>query len=232
MNTPYLRGDIDWEGMPAHMKGLPIDHRGYPVPYFVAWDDDKKIWEFRATDERKWVTAATQSRCWICGQHVGVHKTFVIGPMCGVNRNTAEPGSHAECALWAVKNCPFLVRPNMVRREDEDLIAKSHAKGIMITRNPEVTLLWCTKSWRVHLDMNNSPMIRLGDPETVSFWKEGRTATREEILTSIRTGLPAIEEHITENYERRMLQQSLDYMMTLIPKENAHGQETSAPTTP
>jgi hypothetical protein len=211
------RADLDWAGIPDQMKGLPIDHRGYPVPFFVPFDVEKQVWEFRATSEEKWIKAVTESRCWICGQHCGVRKTFVIGPMCGVNRNTAEPGSHPDCALWAVKNCPFLSRPNMVRREDEDLMAKSHEKGVMIMRNPEVTLLWVTKIWHVHLDQNRSPMIRLGDPEALSFWKEQRAATRDEILESLRTGMPNLLKYATDPTELRVLNRAYDRMLALLP---------------
>ena len=59
-----------------------------------------------------------EKRCWVCGDPLGVHLTFPIGPMCALNRTISEPPSHHECASWSARNCPFLSRPHMVRRED------------------------------------------------------------------------------------------------------------------
>ena len=60
------------------------------------------------------------SKCWLCGQTLGKHMTFPIGPMCAITRTTAEPPSHLACAEYAVKACPFLSQPRM-RRNERDL---------------------------------------------------------------------------------------------------------------
>jgi len=99
----------DLPPQPERMKGQPEDARGFPVPWFVAWKDGAPI--FQAADARKWAKAVKEKRCWLCGKTLGVHHAFVIGPMCGVNRVTAEPPSHRECAEYALKACPFLSRP-------------------------------------------------------------------------------------------------------------------------
>jgi hypothetical protein len=39
------------ESLPVRLQGLPIDERGYPVPWFVAWENGKP--EFRAMDPLK-----------------------------------------------------------------------------------------------------------------------------------------------------------------------------------
>ena len=83
------------------MKDLPIDSRGYPVPWFVAWVDG--IPEFRASDGEKFYLAIKKDLCWVCGNKLGAFKTFVSGPMCGINRNTAEPPCHLDCAEWSAK---------------------------------------------------------------------------------------------------------------------------------
>ena len=64
-NTTTLRPELDAAGMPDRMKLLPIDDRGYPVPWFVDWIDGKP--EFRAMDPTKWRRAVTEQRCWTCG---------------------------------------------------------------------------------------------------------------------------------------------------------------------
>src|SRR5439155_15335159 len=103
--------------LPERIKALPVDERGYPIPWFVDYVNGKP--EFRAMDQHKWVRALKEKLCWVCGQPLGRMMTFVAGCMCGINRTSAEPPSHYDCALWSAKNCPFLNNPDMVRREDE-----------------------------------------------------------------------------------------------------------------
>lgn len=186
-----IRPELDAVGMPARMRALPLDDRGYPVPWFVAWVDGKP--EFRAMDARKFRDAVKHGRCWVCGEKLGKWKTFVIGPMCAVNRTTAEPPSHTDCAIWSAKNCPFLTRPHMVRREDEFSRDPDHAPaGHMITRNPGVALVWTTRGYFIQRDSHGQPLIEVGDPDDVLWFCEGRPATRAEVQHSIETGLPLL----------------------------------------
>jgi hypothetical protein len=192
-DTTTLRPTIDYARMPERIKRLPIDPaRGFPVPWFVEWIDG--VPEFRAADARKFVAAITEHRCWVCGDVLGHHRIFTIGPMCGLNRTTSEPPSHVECAEWSVKNCPFLSRPKMVRREDEELLNNATMAGIPLMRNPGVTLLWWTAKYDVFTPPTGGRLIHIGDPERVAWYAEGRLATRAEVLRSIETGMPALRE--------------------------------------
>src|SRR6267154_1896953 len=103
-----------WNG-PKRSAELPRDERGYPVPWFVEWIDGKP--DFRVMDSDKLVEAIKYKRCWVCGGPLGHYKVFTIGPMCMVNRTSAEPPSHRDCAEFSVRNCPFLTTPDMHRRE-------------------------------------------------------------------------------------------------------------------
>lgn len=177
------------QDLPKRMTELPVDKRGYPVPWFVAWVNGEP--EFRAMDQEKWIRAVKQRLCWVCGQSMGVYKTFVLGPMCGINRTSSEPPSHLECAEWSARNCPFLSNPTQVRREGEGINLVESA-GFALARNPGVTLLWTTKTYSIFDDGKGKPLIHIGEPEHVIWYAEGRQATRAEILTSIETGMPAL----------------------------------------
>ena len=50
---------------PARIKALPVDHRGFPVPWFVQWYDDTP--NFLVVDHRKLRPAVEKRLCWICG---------------------------------------------------------------------------------------------------------------------------------------------------------------------
>lgn len=189
--------------LPPRMRALPVDERGYPVPYFVEWIDEKP--DFRVADQRKLAACIYYKRCWICGAPLGQYKAFVIGPMCAVNRVSAEPPSHIECAKFAAQACPFLAHPKAIRREANLPADRIPASGITIARNPGVALVWVT---RRH-SMFNAPggvLFDIGEPEDTFWYAEGRLASREEVRGSVESGLPALYELAHRDSEAAVLE--------------------------
>lgn len=139
-------------------------------------------------------------RCWICGHTRGSFASFVIGPMCAVNRVSSEPPSHRDCAIYAAQVCPFLTRPKMKRNEkgleadcyNEDGSMKVTG-GYSIKRNPGVTLVWTTRDWEV-IRVHNGYLIQVGDPTETLWFAKGQPATRQEVMDSIDSGLPLLAE--------------------------------------
>lgn len=174
------------------MRLLLVDDRGYPVPWFVATVDGKP--EFRVADGRKRGIAMSEGKCWVCGRLMLGTRTYVVGPMCTVTRTTVEPPCHPDCAEYSARACPFLSKPQMVRR-DNDLPEGTDSPGHMIRRNPGVTALWTTGERHLSRfpDGNGGVLLRLPEPSAVSWWREGRPATREEARAAIESGLPLLE---------------------------------------
>ena len=209
------------EGMPplpARMQSLPIDDRGYPVPYFVAWLDGKP--DFRVTDPRKWMRCYREQRCWVCGDVVGKYKTFVIGPMCAVNRTTAEPPCHVECAVFSATACPFLTLPKAQRREANLPTNTKDMPGVGLLRNPGVTCLWTTLQFEA-FKVDNGVLIRLGDPTSVAWYAEKQHANRTQVLASIDSGMPILRKMAEEEGPQSiaMLDQYYQRMLPLLPTE-------------
>lgn len=176
---------------PDRIKALPTDHRGFPVPWFVARIDGKP--DFRVIGPGRIEAAVRGHRCWICGRRTGLYKAFVIGPMCAVNRVAPEPPSHRQCATFAAKACPFLALPKMRRNENGLPDEASAPAGVMIKRNPGVALVWVTTAYTV-VEAGEGLLFDVGEPASVHWYAEGREATRDEVVTSIRTGLPLLED--------------------------------------
>jgi hypothetical protein len=176
--------------LPVRMSHLKIEDRGYPVPWFVAWFDGKP--DFRVMDGDKLVQAVKYKKCWVCGEPLGRKFTFCIGPMCAINRTIAEPPSHHECVDFSARACPFLTLPKAHRREANLPDGKWSPTGLK--RNPGVVLLWTTDSYRTFRGEGKEILFRIGDPLALHWISEGRTATREEILESINSGLPLLRE--------------------------------------
>ncbi len=177
--------------LPARMQTLKVDARGYPVPWFVQWIDGKP--DFRVMDGDKLVEAVRFKKCWVCGSPLGRWFTFVIGPMCAINRTIGEPPSHFECVDFSARACPFLTLPKAQRRESS-LPAEGQWSPSGLKRNPGVVLLWTTNSYRVIHGEAGEYLFRLGDPRQLVWMAQGRIATRKEILDSIVSGLPLLRE--------------------------------------
>lgn len=192
--THVLRPPYDRATMPPSMARLPIDGRGYPIPWFV--DRKAPLFngypDFRIMDGKHLKIAIRERRCWICGDKIMTPEAvFVAGPMCGVNRTSAEPPNHRPCAEWAAKACPFLAIPKRIRDERE-LPANTSVAGVGIKRNPGVVMLWTSRNYSTWKPEGHGVLFEIGDPVRVDWLCEGREATRAEVMHSVETGLPLL----------------------------------------
>jgi hypothetical protein len=199
---------------PDRIAKLPIAKNGYPVPFFVSWVDGEP--EFRAADSVKMVKAVNEKRCWVCGQHLGKTLAFLLGPMCTINRVVSEPPSHPECADYSVRACPFLSKPQMVRRDNDLPDGTIPPPGLAIMRNPACIAIWTTLSFEI-VPQSRGFLFGVGDPLSVAWWKESRLATREDVIDSVTTGLPVLMEQAQKDGPQavrllaKMCQQALQH---------------------
>lgn len=187
MNTTTTTMRPELPPLPPKMANVPIDERGYPVPWFVELIDGKP--DHRIMSTLKLRLAVTEGRCWMCGEPLGVFKSFVIGPMCIITRCSAEPPSHLECARYACAACPFLTRPHAHRRQ-AGLPEHMEMAGNGILRNPGVTCLWTTRrhqayrAGRGQTQGHGGVLFEIGAPSSTEWYAEGRQATRAEVDAS------------------------------------------------
>jgi hypothetical protein len=194
--------------MPDRFKKLPINDKGFPIPAFVAWlaaDGQNYLpantygakRDFRIIDPHYMDGCYRFHRCWLCNEPLGRHRVFAIGPMCVVNRVTMEPPSHRDCAEYAVRACPFLSQPKMVRNE-KNMPIDRRAPGLMIERNPGVTCLYETETYKRFTALGGK-LCELGEPKRIEWWAEGRIATRAEVSASIDSGMPLLMREATKD---------------------------------
>jgi hypothetical protein len=183
-------------GIVPRIAALPRNKAGYPIPWFVAFIDGKP--DFRVIRRGGIHYALRMKICWVCGCSFlrQEDRAFVIGPMCAVNRVSAEPPSHRECAVYSAMACPFLSVPNMIRRERHLPEGTACPAGISIRRNPGVALVWITgyRSWKTFPDDDGGTLFNIGEPKEALWFARGREATRAEVLASIGTGMPILAE--------------------------------------
>jgi hypothetical protein len=183
MSTRY-RHDLPL--LPFRMRDLPVDRRGYPVPWF-ATEVRHGEYDLRYADPEKAVRALREALCWICGKLIVRTMSFVVGPACVISRTTAEPGSHVECAAFAVQACPFLtqreVRRNTAPHDPAgELVAPP---GIMNTHQPGVCVVWRARTASTFDDGSGGTLIKVGAPLQVDWYTAGRFATRDEALAGL-----------------------------------------------
>lgn len=217
--------------LPKRMRSLPTTRGGVPVPWFVIWLDGEGEAqretgpgegrpEFRIVGTDRFARAVRSGLCWICGKRLETLQSFVLGPMCGVNRTSSEPPSHPDCAEFAARVCPFLSDPTAVRREGglESSVAPA---GVMLRRNPGVALVWTVRrgEWRLFPDEQGRPLIDIGEPVRADWWVRGERATREEVEASVEAGLPALRAMTESPDERIVLASQVAIARRFYPRE-------------
>lgn len=182
---------------PDRIRRLPRDARGYPIPKFVKWLADAETGqlrpEFRIIDNEHMRRCTEHNLCWVCGGHMGVHKTFVIGVLSSVSGASGEPPSHRDCAEFAVQACPYLANPTAQRTLDDSKHGTVPLPG-SVDYKGSVNLTWTTQRYAVH-QYGGGIIFLIGQPESVTWWREGRHATRQECVDALWAALPTLLEH-------------------------------------
>jgi len=209
--------------MPASVRCLDRDKHDRPIPWFVHRAEDGTP-DFRVIRRNGREDALRFARCWVCGQPRGRHAAFVVGPMCGVNRVSAEPPSHLHCAIYSALACPFLSRPDMTRRPRGLPELNDSTPGHAIERNPGVALVWSSRTWKLFDAWDGSgTLIDLGEPSAVRWYARGREATRGEVLASVESGMPILGQACLKDSDppasQAYLDRQLDTFMGLVPIE-------------
>lgn len=227
---------VDVGSMPDRIRRLPVSPEGWPVPFFVTWfgkdgepcADGEGVPDFRVIDPVKMRRCMDKHLCWVCGGVMGAHKAFVIGPMCAINRIISEPPSHRDCAIYAARVCPFLANPRMVRNEknlyDENgklLNGLKDAAGVPLARNPGAVCVWIAKTYRPFRPPGGGVLFSLGTPEDVMWFAKGRRATRSEVMASIDSGYPTLEEMARREGKAALaaLATQREVAMALVPSQ-------------
>lgn len=203
-----LRRDLP--PLPERFQRLQLDARGYPIPFFIAVIDG--IPDFRVADSHKLVICVKEKRCWLCGQPLGRYYAWCIGPMCAINRLSAEPPQHLECADFAARACPFLTRPRARRREAVLPDGHTEPAGMMLRRNPGCVLVWVSRNFKIERH-GAGVLFRVGEPLKTSWYCEGRIATAAEVASSVYSGLPLLLNMARQQDKEERTGQACEYAL-------------------
>jgi hypothetical protein len=95
--------------------------------------------------------------------------------------------------------------------------------GIALLRNPGVEAVWTTRRYGIFDDGSGGVLFDIGDPDSVTWWAEGREATRGEVEASIELGLPSLLEMAEDEGSRavRDLERMVKRARTFLPAEGS-----------
>jgi hypothetical protein len=155
------------------MRHLPRDAQGRPIPWFAWWDRKGSPHVTIIDREKRWMSINLRL-CQICGQPLGVHASFVLGPIQVETRTTTEGPAHPGCAGYALQVCPFLSNPSRERRDIKSW-------------NPGVFALWTTRNYEPAVKPDGKIAVIVGDPASVRWWAARRLATAHEIASAQRS---------------------------------------------
>lgn len=114
--------------IPLIWQHLPF-LRGYPVPYFVHWDqkpDGSKVPDFHLADSQKWINCLRYKKCWVCGKPLDKTSFMITGLKGLKNRVGTDAFMHETCARESIRLCPHLFYQKTARRDpDTDLLMLS-----------------------------------------------------------------------------------------------------------
>lgn len=222
MTPDIARSDI----MPRSVERLPRDERGYPIPWFVSWQDGEHDFRVMDTDKLIRIAKGHDRSCWVCGQRLPRLSAYVIGPMCAVNRISSEPTSHVECATYAALTCPFLANPKRTRKPDEHTPFGQPTKemaGVGILRNPGVSLVWVIsgrpKPFNVPKTARGGSgiLFNIGTPVEAKWYAHGRDATRAEVEAALDSGLPTLMDAAPSPPAKAVLRAHLSHARRYLP---------------
>ena len=188
MSTGLLESTV----MPGRIRSLPRGPRGYPIPWFVGTGPGGQP-DVRVQDPGSFRRALAESLCWVCGQRLPKRVAFVLGPVRAINRVTADPPSHEECVEYSVKVCPFLAAaPGQPAAAGGPAWERSDvgAGGSVVW----VTGLAGVSLFRPAGARESQRLVEFGNPVRVTWWREGRPATRAQAEELLLGGLATLQE--------------------------------------
>lgn len=175
--------------VPARLRRLDRDHRGYPVPVIVIRDRSGRP-NFAINDAELIGRLVAEDRCTICGDRLLRGRWLVGGCLSAfaANGSFADTAMHDECAHYALRACPYLAAPSYADRDKEKLLQRAGiAFAFDIEKTDPARPMAFVALMSVGVDVNHAGLgawlsrPRRGTIRAVEVWKEGRQLDGAEL---------------------------------------------------
>lgn len=187
--------------IPARMARLPLDKRGYPIPWNTATGKGN-VPLFIINDTHRHLAALEFELCGICSDPLDRVRWFVGGPGSAFHPDGwyQDLPLHHECAHYALAVCPWLALPVYTRRIDVVDPSKLTPDLRVLfdpTHDPDRPALFVaigsqgTEIGRQFSPYAGSTYIRPTKPYVaVEYWQHGQQLTQAAAHELIRTDWP------------------------------------------
>lgn len=173
--------------IPATMRHLEVDHRGYAIPWGVYRDPSGRP-HFQINDENIRRRSMDEDLCGICGGRLWRGRWFVGGPLSAFHPDGTyiDPPMHHECMQYALKVCPYLAAPNYGKNVGTKTLPKEHS---LIMVDPTVIpdrpamFVGVMAIDQIKYVVGLQSYIKPKKPfRRLEFWREGRQLPEQEGL--------------------------------------------------
>jgi hypothetical protein len=163
--------DLSAISMPPRVAALPRDTRGYPVPHSILFDTHG-VPDFRVIDVPKWLRAARNRCCGLCGEPLGVRVAFVGGPLAMEHRLFTDLPSHLDCAIYAMQTCPFLAAPKFAY--SRHLPTGTKVNEHITTERPERFGIGIARGYALRRIEGDHLVLHAQPFERIEWWVHGK----------------------------------------------------------
>ena len=96
--------------IPDRMKRFPLWMDRYPIHFTVAIENGVPL--FNQVSRLRQLEAAAKNLCHLCGQRLLAPYYFICSERDVKDKACKDGPMHLECAMYAIKACPFLANPD------------------------------------------------------------------------------------------------------------------------
>jgi hypothetical protein len=159
--------------IPRRLPSRPRDPRGFAISWFslILPDGSARI---SVNDSAKRSRALAHRLCWTCGQPLGRFVSFVLGPVQTLSRITTELPSHRECILLCAARLPISGQ-SATRAFGRAVLELLCGYRSPLPDNPGLHALWVTRTYQPEPTPRDARIIRIGEPESVTWRRGGST---------------------------------------------------------
>jgi hypothetical protein len=192
--------------IPACMKHLDKDKRGYPIPFNV-FRDNSGIPKFTVNDGEKEAQSLKRGLCNVSGLKLNGKSFFIGGPRSAFHKHGCylDGPSRLDCLRYAAQVCPYIAAPIYSKRIDDKLIdwdqIDEHQILIDGTQDPDRPELFVISGTdeTTKVNMSQEGMIYYhpqGRWKSVEFWQKGKKLSDQEALEAMKERYSDMDEWV------------------------------------
>jgi hypothetical protein len=182
--------------IPEPLRHLPLDPRGFPIPYNVLVDK-KGVAHFKVNDEQKARQCLALGLCHVCGKPYGEDRWLIGGHLSAFHERGAfnDAPVHHLCGEFALQVCPYLAYTQYRAADSEDktkeIAKKLEHTDVKALYNPTQTMerlpffvfaqvsgfLPIPQAYGTFVFRPKKPYLE------IQYWRDGKQITYEEAAT-------------------------------------------------